>query len=63
MRKIGKVPEEDYRRTFNLGVGMILVVPKRKAAEAQKQLSKRKENAFVIGAIVESKSKRRVLYK
>jgi phosphoribosylformylglycinamidine cyclo-ligase len=63
MRKIGKVPEEDYRRTFNLGIGMILVVPKRKAAEAQKLLSKCKERAFVIGAIVESKAKRRVLYK
>lgn len=27
IRRAGRVPEEDMRRTFNLGVGMILVVP------------------------------------
>lgn len=63
MREIGKVPEVDYRRTFNLGVGMILVVPKRKAGEAEKRLSKLKENAFVIGAVTATKSKQRVTYK
>ena len=26
LRKIGRIPEDDWRRTFNLGIGMILVV-------------------------------------
>src|SRR6185369_8233426 len=29
IREIGKVPDDDYRRTFNLGAGMILAVPAR----------------------------------
>ncbi|MBL8234222.1 MAG: phosphoribosylformylglycinamidine cyclo-ligase [Bryobacterales bacterium] len=63
MRRIGNVPEADYRRTFNLGVGMILAVPKKKAADAEKLLARKKEPAFVIGSVVESKSKHRVIYK
>lgn len=63
MRRIGNVPEGDYRRTFNLGVGMILVVPRKKAADAEKLLARKKEPAFVIGSVVESKSKHRVIYK
>ena len=31
LRRIGNVPEDDWRRTFNLGVGMIFVVPAKKA--------------------------------
>ena len=31
--RIGNIPEDDYRRTFNLGVGMILAVP---AAQRQR---------------------------
>src|SRR4029453_8143865 len=27
LRRIGNIPVEDYRRTFNLGAGMILAVP------------------------------------
>src|SRR4029079_8976757 len=29
MRKIGGIPDDDYRRTFNLGIGMVLIVGKR----------------------------------
>ena len=27
LRRIGNMPEDDWRRTFNLGVGMIFVIP------------------------------------
>jgi phosphoribosylformylglycinamidine cyclo-ligase len=27
LRRLGNLPEDDYRRTFNLGLGMILAVP------------------------------------
>ena len=26
LRKLGDIPEDDWRRTFNLGIGMIFVV-------------------------------------
>src|SRR5206468_251268 len=39
LRSIGNIPIDDYRRTFNLGVGMILCVPKRAAARAEAALA------------------------
>ncbi len=36
LRTIGDIPEDDYRRTFNLGIGMILVIGRRDLVEAQK---------------------------
>lgn len=57
LRSIGNIPEADWRRTFNLGIGMILVVPKNKLKEAQALAGK----SQVIGQIVKS-AKRRVIY-
>ncbi|MCC6588174.1 MAG: phosphoribosylformylglycinamidine cyclo-ligase [Bryobacterales bacterium] len=56
MRQIGNVPVDDYRRTFNLGVGMIVAV-----ANAKKALSLT-PGAWQIGHVVASKRKR-VVYK
>ena len=33
LQKIGQVPEEDWRRTFNIGVGMIFAVPRNSPRE------------------------------
>ena len=46
LRRIGNIPEDDYRRTLNLGVGMILAVPARAAAKAEAVLSKLGEDAI-----------------
>ena len=35
LRRIGNIPEDDYRRTFNLGVGMILGRSRRAAAQGR----------------------------
>src|SRR6185295_18063732 len=32
LRELGGIPEDDWRRTFNLGIGMILVVGKKNVA-------------------------------
>ena len=45
----GCIPEEDYRRTFNLGVGMILAVPAGKLAAAKRVLTRLGEQHFEIG--------------
>jgi len=55
MRAIGNVPIDDYRRTFNLGIGMILAVPAKKADEARRILKRLKENYGVIGELVPQK--------
>jgi phosphoribosylformylglycinamidine cyclo-ligase len=55
LRRIGNIPEDDYRRTFNLGVGMIFAVPARSAARAETVLSKLGESPFRIGHVKERK--------
>jgi phosphoribosylformylglycinamidine cyclo-ligase len=63
MREIGKVPDADWRRTFNLGVGMILVIPKRKAEDAIRLLKRAGEAPWVIGQVIpQRRGKGRVVY-
>ena len=52
LREIGKIPLDDYRRTLNLGVGMILAVPAWGAARAEALLAKSGETPFRIGSVV-----------
>jgi phosphoribosylformylglycinamidine cyclo-ligase len=61
LRDIGNIPLADYRRTFNLGIGMILVVSKRNLAKARGILARLDQPFFEIGSIVESRGPR-VIY-
>jgi phosphoribosylformylglycinamidine cyclo-ligase len=64
LRRIGNVPDDDYRRTFNLGVGMILAVPRRGEARALAALERLGESPFHIGEAIEWKRRRpRVEYR
>jgi phosphoribosylformylglycinamidine cyclo-ligase len=64
LRAIGKVPEADWRRTFNLGVGMILAVSPRKADAAQRALRRAGEKPWVIGEVTAQRRGRgRVEYR
>lgn len=64
LRGIGGIPEDDWRRTFNLGIGMIFVIPRKKLAEAGKILKKLKEPYFEIGEVIKVKSNApRVVYE
>jgi phosphoribosylformylglycinamidine cyclo-ligase len=51
MKKIGNVPDADWRRTFNLGIGMIFVIAERDLKDAAKILKKLKEPWYQIGTI------------
>jgi len=51
LQSTGGVPEEDMRRTFNLGVGMILVVEPAKADDVITMLVAGGESAFNIGVL------------
>jgi phosphoribosylformylglycinamidine cyclo-ligase len=63
LKKIGQIPEHDWRRTFNLGIGMIFVVSPRKLAEAGKILDKLKESWYPIGAVQSARGRERVVYE
>jgi len=51
MKKIGNVPDADWRRTFNLGIGMIFVIAEKDLKDAAKILKKLKEPWYEIGSI------------
>jgi len=55
IRSLGQVPEDDWRRTFNLGVGMILVIPKRSLDAALRLLNRAGEMPSVIGEVTKQR--------
>ena len=55
--KTGNIPERDMFNTFNMGVGMSVVVPAEQADKALEILKANGEDAYVIGEIVESEDK------
>lgn len=65
LRRLGNIPEDDYRRTFNLGIGMILIVPEKKAVKARRILDRMKEPHYVIGRAIRQPRGRkdRVFYR
>lgn len=58
LRAIGNLDLADYRRTFNLGVGMILVIGKRNLGKARALLSGIGEACFQMGEVIESRGAR-----
>lgn len=56
LREIGNIPEDDYRRTFNLGIGMIVAVARRHRDAALALLKEAKQKAIVVGEVVEGQS-------
>ena len=55
LRRLGTLPEDDYRRTFNLGIGMILAVPRVQARRAEDVLRKLGEPFYAAGLVVTRK--------
>ena len=54
IQKAGNVPERDMFNTFNMGVGMSVVVAEKDEAAALEILRANGENAYTIGRIVKS---------
>lgn len=52
LQKLGNVTEEEMHRTFNCGIGMVLVVEKADVEEVKNVLTKAGEEVFVIGELV-----------
>jgi len=60
LQKLGNVPQEEMLRTFNMGLGMLMVVPMAKFKKAQPVLERVGEKAFTVGRVV--KGERKVIY-
>jgi phosphoribosylformylglycinamidine cyclo-ligase len=55
--KTGNIPERDMFNTFNMGVGMCVVVPAAEAEKAVAVLKEAGEDAYIMGEIVASDEK------
>lgn len=51
IQKEGNVPDFEMQRTFNNGIGMVLVVPDASAQEVMDRLDGMNESAYIIGEI------------
>ena len=60
MQKLGNVARDEMLRTFNMGLGMLLVVPNKKFKKAQTLLERASEKSYTVGRIV--KGDRKVTY-
>ena len=57
IQSIGDVPEDDMRKTFNLGIGLIAVVPKAHETEAIAKWKAMGESPVTIGRVVADSEK------
>lgn len=53
MQKIGSITPEDMFRTFNMGIGMVMIVPAEQASQAVSLAEAMGEQAYVIGKVTE----------
>ncbi len=60
LQKLGNIEHAEMMRTFNMGIGMVLVVPPKKFKKVQSILERAGEKGYVIGRIV--KGDRKVQY-
>src|ERR1700751_4133967 len=63
LAKLGKIETDELLQSFNLGVGMILVVPPKFVKSAEADLKRRREKFFQIGRVERGDTaKARVVY-
>ncbi len=60
IQKFGRISKNEMFKTFNMGVGMVVVVGKKDVKGSLKVLKASREKAFVIGEVVGAKGKGRV---
>ena len=53
IKKVGNIPERDMYNTFNMGIGMAVIVKKEEAKKAIETLKQQGEKAYIIGEVIE----------
>jgi phosphoribosylformylglycinamidine cyclo-ligase len=63
LAQLGRIDRDELLKTFNLGVGMILVIPTKHISRVEAELKRRREKFFLIGRIERvTRGKTRVVY-
>jgi len=55
LQRLGKVALDEMLRTFNMGVGYVVVVPPRHVDNVMAALKRQREKAFILGAVRRAK--------
>lgn len=53
IQKTGNIPERDMYNTFNMGIGMAVIVKKEEAEKALEILEQQGEKAYIIGDVID----------
>lgn len=53
IQKVGNIPERDMYNTFNMGIGMAIIVKKQESQKAIEILEQQGEKAYIIGEVTE----------
>jgi phosphoribosylformylglycinamidine cyclo-ligase len=61
LERLGSLPPEEMLRTFNMGIGMILVVPSRHRARVESSLRRARSEFYRLGEVV--RGRRQVRYR
>ena len=56
LEQLGNLPREEMLRTFNVGIGMVLMVPPRHFGKVERFLKRKRERFFVLGEVVRGRS-------
>jgi phosphoribosylformylglycinamidine cyclo-ligase len=51
LARLGKIERDELLQTFNMGVGMILVVPAKNVSRVETELKRRREKFYLIGRV------------
>jgi phosphoribosylformylglycinamidine cyclo-ligase len=60
LQKLGNVPQDEMMRTFNMGLGMLVVIPSVKFKKVQNLFDRMSEKCYTVGRI--TKGERKVVY-
>ena len=55
IQELGNIDNEEMYRTFNCGIGLVLIVPDNQKQKVLKRLQTLKQKAFLIGEVTRSK--------
>jgi phosphoribosylformylglycinamidine cyclo-ligase len=55
IRRLGKIDQDEMYKTFNMGIGMVLVVEAKDYDKIMRFLAKKKEKAYLLGEIGKGK--------
>ncbi|HHY13391.1 MAG TPA: phosphoribosylformylglycinamidine cyclo-ligase [Thermoanaerobacterales bacterium] len=61
IKDISKLDEKEMFSTFNMGIGMVIVVPREEADKAIKYLNNRNETGYILGEVIDGEKSLEIL--